>query len=150
MAVFLAHWDNKSENQRLVCLDRDWPKGATCAKPFLMLQDVGATFGPRKMDLEEWEGTSIWQDRAACRVSMQDLPHGGATFATTVISESGRRFLAGLLAQLSDRQLSDLFASARFDQKRGPLSAAAPVTEWVRVFKAKVAAINDGPSCPAA
>jgi hypothetical protein len=150
MAILLAHWDNKSENQRLVCLDRDWPKDAKCAKPFLMLQDVGATFGPRKMDLEAWEATPIWADRVACRVSMQDLPHGGATFATTVISESGRRFLAGLLAQLSDRQLSELFASARFDQKRGPMSAAAPVAEWVRVFKAKVAAISDGPSCPAA
>ncbi len=28
LSVFLAHWDNKSENQRLVCLsDKDWPDG---------------------------------------------------------------------------------------------------------------------------
>jgi hypothetical protein len=31
LAVFLAHWDNKSENQRLVCLsERDWPDGGRC------------------------------------------------------------------------------------------------------------------------
>src|SRR6185503_19260543 len=26
-AVFLAHWDNKAENQRLVCLSTRWPEG---------------------------------------------------------------------------------------------------------------------------
>ena len=30
LAVFLAHWDNKSENQRLVCLEREWPEGTPC------------------------------------------------------------------------------------------------------------------------
>ena len=150
MATLIAHWDNKSENQRLVCLDREWPKDAPCARPFLLLQDVGATFGPRKVDLDEWEQTPIWEDRKACRVSMHQLPHGGATFIPSVISEPGRRFLGGLLAQLSDRQLTELFVSARFDQKRGIFAATTPVEEWVRVFKAKIAAISDGPACPAA
>ena len=27
LAVFLAHWDNKAENQRLVCLSETWPQG---------------------------------------------------------------------------------------------------------------------------
>jgi hypothetical protein len=148
LAILIAHWDNKSENQRLVCLDREWRQGSTCARPFLILQDVGGTFGPRKVDLESWEEAPIWEDRAACRVSMRQLPHGGATFVPAVISESGRRFLGGLLQQLSDRQLTELFASARFDQKRGLFQAASPLAEWVRVFKARTAAITDGPACP--
>ena len=51
IAVLLAHWDNKSENQRIVCLSA-WSDNGTCAQPFLLLQDVGATFGPSKMDLD--------------------------------------------------------------------------------------------------
>jgi len=40
--VFLAHWDNKEDNQRLVCVDAT-PHAADqpCATPLLMLQDVG-------------------------------------------------------------------------------------------------------------
>ena len=42
LAVFLAHWDNKAENQRLVCLSPTWTKGKPCPQPFLMLQDLGS------------------------------------------------------------------------------------------------------------
>jgi hypothetical protein len=148
MALLLAHWDNKSENQRLVCLSREWPDKASCPEPFLLLQDVGATFGPSKMDLEAWEDVQIWQNRGACTVSMRDLPYNGATFGEARISEEGRQFFAKLIGQLSDRQLIDLFTSARFDQKRGLFSDVRPVAEWVRVFKAKRQAITEGPACP--
>jgi hypothetical protein len=129
LAVFLAHWDNKTENQRLVCLSRTWAQGTPCPQPFLMLQDVGATFGPRKVELDGWERASIWSDRATCTVSMEDLPHGGGTFPAARVSEEGRQFIVGLLAQLTDNQLVDLFSSARFDKQNGLLSAAAPVSE---------------------
>jgi hypothetical protein len=148
MAVFLAHWDNKTENQRLVCLERNWPAGTPCPEPFLLLQDVGATFGPSKVDLPAWEEVRIWQDRATCTVSMRDLPYNGATFSETRVSEAGRQFLGKMLAQLSERQLTDLFAGARFDQKRGVFTAAYPLSEWVRVFKAKVQSISEGAPCP--
>jgi len=48
LAVFLSHWDNKSENQRLMCLsEKDWPEGGKCSRPSAMLQDVGsACSGP--------------------------------------------------------------------------------------------------------
>ena len=52
MAVFLAHWDNKPENQRLVCLSGKPARDGRCARPMAMLQDVGGTFGPRKTDLD--------------------------------------------------------------------------------------------------
>jgi hypothetical protein len=66
------------------------------------------------------------------------------------ITESGRQFLAGLLGELSEVQLTDLFSGARFDQLRGPSSQSIPVSEWVRVFRKRVDAITDGPPCPGA
>jgi hypothetical protein len=148
LAVFLAHWDNKAENQRLVCLSPTWTKGKPCPEPFLMLQDLGATFGPRKVDLDGWERAAIWKDRPTCTVSMDDLPHGGGTFAPTRISEKGRQFLTELLRQLTDTQVEGLFSAARFDKQNGLLSGAAPVSEWVRVFKRRVRDLSDGPACP--
>jgi hypothetical protein len=149
MALFLAHWDNKSENQRLVCLANPWPDGRPCPEPFLLLQDVGSTFGPKRLDLEGWARAPIWDDRANCTVSMRDFPYDGGTFGSARISEAGRQFLATRLAAVDDRQLTDLFSSARFDQPRSPLDRPSPVSDWVRVFKQRVKTISDGPRCPA-
>ena len=146
--MFLAHWDNKADNQRLVCLSKDWPQAASCPEPFLILQDVGSTFGPNRLDLGAWEKAKIWADRQECKLSMEELPYDGATFGPTRVSERGRRFLAGLLEQLTDAQLTDLFAGARFDKPRSALKEMSPVPEWVRVFKTRVRAISDGPPCP--
>jgi len=151
LSVFLAHWDNKSENQRLVCLsEKDWPEGGTCGAPLAMLQDIGGAFGPRKVDLEGWKKAPIWDDRAQCVTSMTTMPYEGATFRPVRITEHGRRHLAGLLETLSDPQLTDLFTGARFDQATGLLSTgtSATIPEWVAAFKDKVRAISDGPSCP--
>ena len=148
LAVFLAHWDNKAENQRLVCLSEHWAEGTRCPQPFLLLQDVGSTFGPRKVDLEDWERAVIWKDRVTCTITMRDLPVHGATFGETRVSEDGRQFLSGLLGELTDAQLADLFSGARFDQRRGPFASSSGVEEWVRVFKARRAAIAEGPPCP--
>jgi len=149
LSVFLAHWDNKSENQRLVCLSTRWPDGRPCPAPFLLLQDVGATFGPRKVDLRDWEKAAIWKDRATCAITMEDLPVGGATFEVVRIGEEGRVFLGSLLNRLTDAQLEQLFSGARFDQRRGPWGGE-PIAEWVRVFKARRDVIADGPPCPQA
>jgi hypothetical protein len=150
LAVLIAHWDNKSENQRLVCLSqKDWPEGGRCARPMALLQDVGSAFGPRKVDLPKWEKTMLWSDRGTCTATMDTLPYHGATFKPVKISEAGRRHLATLLRQLSDEQIAALFRGARFDQSKGLIGfTASPVPEWVRVFKAKVRQITDGPPCP--
>ena len=125
--MFLAHWDNKADNQRLVCqAPFDPEKGETCAQPFLLLQDVGSTFGPSKVDLDAWKKSPIWEDRATCLTSMQELPYDGATYGEARISEEGRRFLADMLAKLSDRQLTDLFTSSRFDDELGLLRRTLP------------------------
>jgi hypothetical protein len=150
LAVMLSHWDNKSENQRLVCLsEKDWPEGGKCSRPFAMLQDVGSAWGPRKVDRESWEKASMWSDRATCTTSMDALPYHGATFTPVKISEAGRKHLGGLLTQLSDSQIEDLFRSARFDQGTGMvIREKTPLVEWVRAFKGKVRQITDGPACP--
>jgi hypothetical protein len=142
MAVFLAHWDNKAENQRLICAGGQGRGPGGCARPIAMLQDVGATFGPRKTDLSGWRSAEIWKDRSTCTVTMKGLPHGGATFVDTAISEAGRQFLARLLRQLRDSQIESLFKGAQFERHDGTIG------EWTSVFKARVAAIADGPRCP--
>jgi hypothetical protein len=150
LAVLLSHWDNKAENQRLVCLsETDWPEGGKCSKPFAMLQDVGSAWGPRKVDLPEWEKAPMWSDRKTCTTSMDHLPYHGATFTPVKISEAGRKHLGNLLTQLSDAQLDALFRSARFDRPTGfVVQQTTPIAEWVRVFKLKVKQVTDGPACP--
>jgi hypothetical protein len=142
MAIFLAHWDNKAENQRLLCLSGAARRDGTCARPFAMLQDVGGTFGPRKVNLAAWREAPVWEDRSRCSVSMASMPHGGATFVPVEISERGRRFLAGRLQRLSDAQITALFEGARFSHHDGT------TREWVEAFKARVAALASGPACP--
>jgi hypothetical protein len=146
VARFLAHWDNKAANQRLVCLSPGNASGA-CAEPFAFIQDLGATFGPRKMDLDGWARTQVWDDRKTCRLTMRDLPHGGGTFVDVSVSERGRLLLARQLSALSDSQLTVLFRGARTPAVHGS-GPAADAGAWVRVFKEKVTAISSGPACP--
>lgn len=147
MAVFLAHWDNKASNQRLVCLgDRGDDSDAPCASPLLMIQDAGATFGPRKVDHAGWDAAPIWRDAGGCAVSMTGLPWGGATFIDTDITEAGRRLLATKLAAIDDRQIETLFRSARFPDARTGQPNATDVGPWVATFKRKVAEIG-GRTC---
>ncbi|HET9270550.1 MAG TPA: hypothetical protein VFO31_20375 [Vicinamibacterales bacterium] len=147
-AVFLAHWDNKADNQRLVCDSREWPEGQPCAAPLMLLQDLGATFGPRKVNLRRWRSSTIWADRTRCRVTMRHLPYSGATFQDARVSEAGRQLAARLLGRLTDGEIADLFRAARFDQKRGLFSDVRPVAGWVDAFKARVRLIGEGPPCP--
>jgi hypothetical protein len=63
----------------------------------------------------------------------------GAAFMP-IITEAGRRFLADLLVQLTDTQIHDLFAVARFPERTEGAKGsegAATVDEWVSTFKAK-------------
>jgi hypothetical protein len=148
VAVFLAHWDNKADNQRLVCDALDWPEGRPCASPLLMLQDLGATFGPRKISLRRWRTSTIWADRVRCRITMRHLPYSGATFQDARVSEEGRQLASRLLSTLTDEELATLFRGARFDQKRGLFSDVRPVEEWVDAFTARVRVISEGAPCP--
>jgi hypothetical protein len=164
LAVMIQHTDSKGSNQRLLCLDKELAKkdkrqsaagqaaanesatqdsaGGACAHPFMMLTDVGKTFGhanagnrdePGSTNFKEWSKTSVWKEpeKPGC---VGNLPGSiSGTLDNPRISEEGRKFLAGLLAQLTDSELHDLFTVSRFT-RRDP---SATVDDWVNAFKHK-------------
>jgi hypothetical protein len=146
-AVLLGHWDNKAANQRLVCLAPAPSGSQPCPQPFALIHDVGATFGPNKLELDHWKAAPIWADRARCTVSMRQFPYGGSTFYDTVISDEGRRLIAGELASLTDAQLTSLFVGARFREFFGG-GSGADEKAWVAAFQDKVRQIVTGEPCP--
>jgi hypothetical protein len=152
LAIFIQHSDSKPEQQRLACLSHDFVDeegNATgeCAKPFMLLNDVGQTFGKANyrnsdsissVNFDGWSKTRIWEDEKSC-VGHMTSSHTG-TLGNPKISEAGRAFLAGLLTQLTDRQLHDLFDVARVElRSRNPGSHEPPasIDEWVAAFKQK-------------
>ena len=147
LAVFLAHWDNKAENQRLVCLPGgDRPDGS-CSRPFAILQDLGAAFGPNKLDLHNWRSRPVWSDARRCTVTMKGLPFDGATFPDQTISEAGRQFLLSLLSQLSPSQVEDLFTGSRVELSEGVTAESRQPAAWAAVFSDKVRQIREAGPC---
>jgi hypothetical protein len=113
-----------------------------------MIQDLGGTFGPAKLDLAGWRSTPIWAEPASCRVSMRTLPYGGSTFPDINISEPGRAFLAARLRQLTAAQVHELFEGAGLPRYAHKTAEAKQVENWVQAFNDKVRAIVDHPGCP--
>ena len=147
LAVFMQHTDTKPEQERLLCLPKGRTDDGRCDEPFMMLHDVGLTFGQANVfnrtsvgsvNFDQWSKTPIWKDAAACVGHLSQSNTG--TLGDPKISEAGRQFLADLLMQLTDQQLHDLFEVARVDHRsRRPDSAEPPATvdEWVTAFKHK-------------
>ena len=155
LAAMIQHTDNKPKQQRLVC--RDTVKGlkpaadGSCVNPFMMINDLGKTFGTATMfnndaksavNFKEWSNTPVWKDDTGCVAQLSKSMTGSLEHPK--ISEAGRKFLAGLLGQLSDQQLRDLFDVAQFS-KRDPHTT---IDEWVSAFKKKRADISTR-TCPA-
>jgi hypothetical protein len=155
LAVFLQHTDTKAQQQRLLCLDEApaAAKEGVCERPFMMLNDVGLTFGRANrfntngmaMHLVQWSATPVWKNDASCVGNLAKSFTG--TLGYPQISEEGRAFLARLLTQLSDQQIRDLFEVSRVTLRlRDPgkaRSGFATVEEWVDAFKLKRAQIVD-------
>jgi hypothetical protein len=151
LAVMVQHSDSKPSQQRLICLDADADSGnggqSECRRPFMLMQDVGLTFGKTDMfyrkvnyaNLARWSGVEVFAERAGC-VGNLYKPFLG-TLEMPPISEGGRQFLAGLLEQLSDAQIHDLFDAARVTLR--PTAAGQDrrtgltTVEWVAAFKQK-------------
>ena len=148
LAVFLAHWDNKSENQRLVCLDRPAAADRACDHPFALMQDLGATFGPRKVNLARWRELPIWNDRSACELSMRRLPFGGGTFPDVTVSEEGRVRLGRQLAAVSDAEVRGVFEAARFPEFHSATDDSRDLEAWTRAFRHRVDQILTAGPCP--
>jgi hypothetical protein len=135
MTMFLNHWDNKAENQRLLCRDSTM---ADCEHPILMIQDTGSDFGPGKMNLAKWWRTPVWADSESCTISMKGFPWNGATFQDVRISEEGRQLLSARLTRLSAAQVETLFTEAGFPD----------VPQWVAAFQSRVRQVSERASCP--
>jgi len=162
LAVFLAHWDNKSSNQRLVCLDgrpRRSPagdgesgrsaerEGEGCQHPLAMIQDLGASFGPPKVNLARWRDLPVWHDRATCMLSMRALPYRGATFEDVRVSEAGRALAAARLSAIPEEQIERIFFDARFPQFQAGTDAERDLKAWTSAFKSRVRQIAEA-KCP--
>jgi hypothetical protein len=148
LAVLLQHTDSKPEQQAIVCVGRAIKSNDSCNRPFLMLDDVGLTFGRANrsnanatgsVNLAAWRQTPVWREDTGCTGNLSRSFTG--TLDNPAISEQGRRFLANLLVQLSDRQIRDLFEVARVELRlRSPgdvRSGFATVDDWLEAFKEK-------------
>jgi hypothetical protein len=155
LAALLQHTDSKPEQQRLLCIGgSSSPAGsAPCARTFMMVHDLGLTFGTANRfnrnsigsaNLKTWADSPVWKDKTHCVANLKKSRTG--TLDNPVISEQGRQFLAALLVQLTDAQLHDLFAVARVTRRSaspdGP-PIAPSIDAWVTVFKVKRAQIVD-------
>lgn len=159
LAVMLQHTDTKREQQRLVCLDKgvdddDEDELAKCVKPFMLISDLGKTFGranafnadnPGAVNLRAWSETRVWVGKTGCTGNLH--PSVTGTLDDPRISEAGRKFLADLLAQLTKEQLRDVFDVARFADRNAGADAQVDVQAWVNAFQDKVAQIS-GRTCP--
>jgi len=148
LAVLLQHTDSKRVQQRFICLGPP-NNGDNCARPFLMIADVGKTFGkantlnrdePGSVNLKNWRAERVWKDSSEC---VGNLPKSlTGTLDNPVISEAGRRFLADLLSRLTDRQMYNLFEAARFASRTSDGDEPpGSVKEWVDALKAKIAEV---------
>lgn len=147
LAVVMQHTDNKPIQQRLMCVTDPAPKeGEACAQPFMMINDLGLTFGTANtfnrgsvgsVNFDKWAHTAVWKDTTGCVGNLPKSMTG--TLDNPVIREDGRKFLADLLVQLSDAQLHDLFDVSRFPNRSQSAGAKHGLTveEWVDAFKRK-------------
>jgi hypothetical protein len=156
LGVLIQHTDSKMEQQRLLCEDEKGHKHdlARCKTPFMMVHDVGETFGTgsqfnrqavSSVNLSEWINTPVWKDAKRCIGNLTESQTG--TLVNPTISEAGRRFLADRLNLLTERQLHDLFEVAQFTTRPQADGKATTIDAWVDAFKQKRHDIN-GASCP--
>jgi hypothetical protein len=157
LAVMIQHTDSKPSQQRLVCLNPHLEDGQ-CAEPFMMINDLGLTFGhatamnsnaEASVNFERWARTHVWKETAQCVGNIDRSVTG--TLDRPIISEGGRAFLADLLRQLTDAQLHDLFEVARFPLRSQGVEPRKPMIttdQWVAAFKQKRSEIA-GRSCGA-
>ena len=112
-----------------------------------MIQDLGASFGPPKVNLARWRDLPVWHDRASCTLSMRALPYEGATFEDTRVSEAGRALAASRLSAISDEQIERIFFDARFPQFQAGTDAERDLKAWTGAFKSRVSQIENA-RCP--
>jgi hypothetical protein len=163
LAVFMQHTDLKNDNQRFICKEKN--KKGQCVKPYMMIQDIGTSFGVRlknlkldKVHLQTWRDTPIWSAPAKCKAQLSSNPLFNMNIASEdssmknpQISEAGRQFLATLLVNFSSKRdrVRDLFRAAHIDER----GRGESVEDWVDAFMIRVQQIQkptgkNGFKCP--
>jgi hypothetical protein len=167
LAAFMKHSDNKPPQQRLSCkkvqVDPSTnPSTTTCEGAVMLVQDVGATFGgggwftsngSAKMNLDVWSGNRLWKEAGIegapkqCQATLKKSLTAHDGLSDPIISEEGRRFDAGLMCQLSDHQIEELFRASRAAQMpnyhnhdgsfKPGLDEATVIRKWEEAFKQK-------------
>jgi len=161
LAAFVAHGDDKPDNQRLVCPFSAIDAAGHCSEPRLLIADLGSTFGrgtsrvfglidkDARPSFAAWSSLPMWEDARSCRAHLT----ARASASHPVIHESGRRLLAERLSALSDAQIRALFLAARIDRLAettlGSDDKARLVTvdDWVAAFKRRRQQLVDN-RCP--
>jgi hypothetical protein len=179
LAAFIMHSDNKPPQQRLACkgvnVDQSTsPFTTTCRESFMLIQDVGASFGgggwftsngSAKMNLSQWSGKRVWQkvgpptgtggdDCPVCQATLKKSLTAKDGLSNPTISEEGRQFAAGLLCQLSDAQIEALFKASRVYEMpefhngdgsyKSGMDESSILRQWVEAFKRKREEIAGG------
>jgi hypothetical protein len=167
LGAFMKHSDNKPPQQRLTCkkvnVDQSTnPFTTTCDDPIMLVQDVGATFGgggwftsngSAKMNLSVWSSKKLWKKSGTdgapkqCQATLTKSLTAHDGLSDPLISEEGRRFDAGLMCQLSDHQIEELFRASRAAQMpeyhnhdgsfKPGVDEANVLRKWVEAFKQK-------------
>lgn len=151
LASLVEHIDSKSVQQRLVCLPGDTSRvdASACAHPFLMVHDLGVTFGSGGLlsrnlnrvgaaNFAEWAPQTVFREPTGCVGSVSRNFQGNLNHP--VIGEAGRALLSSLLSRLSPGQIADLFTVSRVAlRSRNPGSEEPPasVAEWAQAFDRK-------------
>jgi hypothetical protein len=145
LMVLIQNSDSKPDQQKILCptdaLKKDAAGNQSCERPLLYVQDLGYAFGEAtlldtsKNDLQDWAGEPIWKDPVQCVGNLKKSLTG--TLKDPTVSEAGRKFLADLLVQLSDKQITDMFTAARVERFHRHVERNQPISAWVNVFKKK-------------
>jgi len=144
LATLVYYNDAKPENQRIVCpLEAITPDGR-CSQPYMMLDDMGATFlggggffggSGDKASLKGWSKRSVFKDRACTGNVPGD---SNSTLRSPRISEAGRAFLAQQLTELRKNKLVDIFRAAHVEQVPGEGNSPEA---WAAALEKKIAEI---------
>lgn len=160
LAVLVQHADNKPENQDVACFGQTTADGGCSGETFMLIQDLGATFGKGQIDATtmskaiypDWRDKPVWADAANCTANLG--ANAEAEMNAPQISEEARSFLARLLNAFTEgeagrKRVQDLFRSGHADWRFGTID------EWTDTFIEKVHEIThptgvDGFKCPKA
>jgi hypothetical protein len=166
LTAFVQNADNAHEQNTLACPRSELVEGqggATCRRPILYVDDLGAVFGigggttryAGRVDYTGWKSRRVWRSRKSSKARLASIGwvFNPTTLIDPSIGEEGRALLSRLLGELSDAQIADLFRAARIETLRQTIPDGASgrrevtVDDWVKLFKEKRDEISTHTGC---